>query len=360
VIAIIALLMALLLPAIQKVREAANKMLCASNLRQIAIASHNYHGDYNRLPPGSLGTAPQKPGALFADVPYTGVLAILLPYLEADNIYKQILPASLNQKYVVGTNPTVAGGPQNWFSDTRSAPDGSGIPYNQYVSNFKIKAFICPSDDTSDSDPSVGVVIAMNQYPNDPTVTTVQSQFCGYGWFTPPSNNQPIGRSNYTGVAGANGDPGAAGISASDGPNVNLGTFVGCYYSRSILTLGQLTVQDGTSNTLLFGEGIGGAGTGVRDYSWSWMGVGHLGTKFGLGRGNGDPGTSSAFNGSAVVRFSSRHAAGVQFAYGDASVRTIRFGATVVRNPASTDWALLQQIAGRRDGLNADVSSIAD
>ena len=52
VIAIIALLMALLLPAIQKVRAAADSMLCASNLRQLAIASHNFHNDYNRFPAG--------------------------------------------------------------------------------------------------------------------------------------------------------------------------------------------------------------------------------------------------------------------------------------------------------------------
>src|SRR5262245_16839653 len=103
VIAIIALLMALLLPAIQKVREAANKMICASNIRQIAIACHNYHTDFQKLPPGGLGGKNNNTGVApfvnqntwtnniagtSSNAPRIGALYILLPYLEGDNIKK--------------------------------------------------------------------------------------------------------------------------------------------------------------------------------------------------------------------------------------------------------------------------------
>lgn len=88
VIAIIALLMGMLLPAIQRVREAANRMLCASNMRQIGIATHNYHNDYNGLPPSRVSknnsVAPFIP-------PNTGrgnMLMYILPYLEGDNVHK--------------------------------------------------------------------------------------------------------------------------------------------------------------------------------------------------------------------------------------------------------------------------------
>ena len=89
VIAIITLLMALLLPAIQKVREAANRMRCASNLRQLAIACHNYHNDYNRLPPGgrfhNASYEPNNGGAGGVCHYNKGSwLVRLLPYIEQD------------------------------------------------------------------------------------------------------------------------------------------------------------------------------------------------------------------------------------------------------------------------------------
>src|SRR5437868_5918716 len=96
VIAIIALLMALLLPAVQKVREAANRMLCGSNLRQLGIAAHNYHNDYLKLPPGYYGPVARNGGTTTSPEvapergPWVGCLVSLLPYLEQDNLYKQL------------------------------------------------------------------------------------------------------------------------------------------------------------------------------------------------------------------------------------------------------------------------------
>jgi len=136
VIAIIAVLVGLLLPAVQKVREAANRMSCSNNLKQIALACHNYEGVYGKWPAGMVGFPtqgdPDVPGGASCDDLESGCnsgFALLLPYLEQQNI---------TQTY----NPQVC-----WYNNITLVPGG---PTNAQTTTAVLKVFLCPSNRAKD------------------------------------------------------------------------------------------------------------------------------------------------------------------------------------------------------------------
>src|SRR5262249_49395160 len=101
-IAIIAVLIGLLLPAVQKVREAANRMSCQNNLKQFGLAAQNYASSYNVLPPGWFGPVPNETG-VSENFQFCGHIPLLLPFMEQDNLFK-----SIQQDYLLLVNGAIA------------------------------------------------------------------------------------------------------------------------------------------------------------------------------------------------------------------------------------------------------------
>jgi prepilin-type N-terminal cleavage/methylation domain-containing protein/prepilin-type processing-associated H-X9-DG protein len=217
VIAIIALLMALLLPAVQKVREAANRMRCASNIRQLCIACHMYAHDHGRLPPSLLlagnpavGGSPAGRGAADdARTPPFGPnwAVLILPYIEQDNLHKTLDIGGWKQ------NPN-----NGQWRTCRST---------------RLKIFECPSDDghrlffTAPVGPLAG---AGGNWARGNYACNAGPLF--YNLSYDGRKDNPI---NF---GGSIGSPTAGGVKC-----INWG-----------ISLGELTQQDGTSNTTILGE----------------------------------------------------------------------------------------------------------
>src|SRR5207245_7559699 len=131
VIAIIAILIGLLLPAVQRVREAASRLSCTNNLKQIGLALHNYHDTYGFFPPGYVDANTNRASTPDNDLgPGWGWAAFLLPYLEQGNVYNQI---NFSQGVGIGSNAAVSQLPLTIFQ-CPSDPYQQAFPV--YDSNF--------------------------------------------------------------------------------------------------------------------------------------------------------------------------------------------------------------------------------
>jgi prepilin-type N-terminal cleavage/methylation domain-containing protein len=275
-LAIITTLTAITVPAIMKVREASHRTICANNLRQIAIAIHNYHGDIHHFPFGQVGPYKKVPNSPYygwgADSTGWSFLAIMLPYVEEDKLFAagRVPQATLRQ---------------------------SGI------ADKKIKLFLCPSD---------------NAFLAGPRSDSGNLQ------------DFPVGNTNYKGVSGSNWgfDKGEDKWLATDWKHLGTNkSYDGLIENDGLLSRNDIftgkffaSVQDGLSNTFMLGEDLPEKN---RWLSWPYAN-GCYGTCAippnvkRPGGGDYDP-----YDWHNVWSFRSRHPHGVQFAFADASVRFV-------------------------------------
>lgn len=283
VIAIIAILIALLLPAVQQAREAARRTQCKNNMKQLGLAIHNFHDVYNRFPagsyapPGSVAAGGNGPLNLtWNDHQFTGLIPQILPQMEQGNLYD-----SIEVWKGVDYRPDAANA-GDYLPETRYFVDAATWAAGQ----AKYGSVTCPSDPQVESG-------TFTPSRNHVWHTTTGGTMTQYGWGTP----QPLGETNYSGVAGFLGEANQIPAWAER---------KGIFFSRSKNRFRD--VVDGTTNTLMVGELTGGETMNFR-----WISQSGFPTAWGLAS-NGDLNW---------WQFNSYHTGIVQFALGDGSVRPI-------------------------------------
>jgi len=301
VIAIIAILIALLLPAVQQAREAARRTQCKNNLKQLGLATHNYHDTHNVFPCASIIAG----GTWGADHPtHKGSIFVrILPFLEQSNLY-------------------------NSCDFSRDTVLHSTTSSGQRVHSVILTALICPSDDH-------------------------QGTWSGGASHTADSNGQQRALSNYSPSMGsqANSPCGTHGNFFGTGPDVRADTLdanrISGVFGHWAWAARMRDITDGTSNTIAIGEVRPKCEEHVRD---GWMAENSMYTGTGVAINfntcQGTPGSGTGCNQhsgqwGASQGFKSIHVGGAQFLLCDGSVRFLS---------ENLDMPTYQALGDRRDG----------
>jgi prepilin-type N-terminal cleavage/methylation domain-containing protein/prepilin-type processing-associated H-X9-DG protein len=276
VIAIIAVLIALLLPAVQAAREAARRAQCVNNLKQIALAAHNYMQANTTLPMGIMWQA-NRSGVFYTS---GSCLVPLMQFMEQVPLYNAV---NFNLNMYVADNTTVSG--------------------------WGVKTLWCPSDPTIEN---LHLYTAADGAALDPV--PLPMHYSSYGantgeWFSVAPRGTPI--ATYTSTPGVQ--------------QMN-----GIIYIMSSISIAD--VVDGTSNTMAFAERAHGKLSADDQVCWNWWTSGNYGdtmftTFFPMNPFNKAQGASCFLDGGAdayVAAASSFHPGGANFAFLDGSVRFLK------------------------------------
>jgi prepilin-type N-terminal cleavage/methylation domain-containing protein/prepilin-type processing-associated H-X9-DG protein len=316
VIAIIAILIGLLLPAVQKIREAANRLKCGNNLKQIALACHNYESANGVLPPAGrgYGWCGNTLNTGDARIYNLNGLVLLLPYLEQDPLFQRV---DLNQ--AMSTQNT--GYCCSYMGNTSGTVQGNPA-VNAFAASQNPAIFRCPSDRVSDLWLGTGGAYGAGPGGNgvktsyDFIVHELDFSYCNACTrVTPPQQRRVFGENSETRLS---------------------------------------DITDGTSNTLAIGEQTmtnsdGTAWTNGRASAWAYRGWVHIGIDptiwgSGLNKWSNNWNTLPERRRGVLESWAyagSMHAGGVQFAFADGSVRFLR---------ETTDLTTLGRLAAMADG----------
>jgi prepilin-type N-terminal cleavage/methylation domain-containing protein/prepilin-type processing-associated H-X9-DG protein len=300
VIAMIAVLIALLIPAVQQVRTQAELIECKNNLKQIGLALTAYDSEHKHLPPGSA-----LPGA--------GYLAHLLPYVEQENIYQALW---------AGADPV----PVDFFAHPDGPNDAKQYKWFDYGAALnavatQIPVYLCPAADYRSSFMvSLGSGDDWTDEAYAPTTAAFNSKLSSV-------STLDFGRTNYVGVSGG------------QAVSVTKGFRQGPLHLLSKVSLAQIVAGNGTSNTLIIGEYLGArrfwpasfppvnppASLDEMGSVAIWMGWGCMDMWHGL-----SPAIPSRNITWTDQQFSSRHRELTNFVFADGSVHSLRWNADLM------------------------------